>query len=97
MTKMKEQNSRSQRRRTAFCKREQNTKISFFAVRIFNLTRIEDFVNCQGGNTKNFFDATLSVQSREFFKNFSKIVTKYATRCHIQCAMMKKKQEEAKR
>ena len=67
MTKMKEQNSRSQRRRTAFCKREQNTKISFFAVRIFNLTRIEDFVK---GEIANIFSM------RHFWykvANFSKI------------------------
>lgn len=70
MPKMKEQNSRSQRRRTAFCKREQNTKISFFAVRIFNLTRIEGFVK---GEIANIFSMR---HFRYKVSNFSKIFRK---------------------
>ena len=95
MTKMKEQNSRSRKEADGILQegaKHQNLLLCRPHLQSNTNRRL-----CQGGNLKNFFDATLSVQSREFFKNFSKIVTKYATRCRIQCATMKKKQEEAKR
>lgn len=95
MPKMKEQNSRSRKEADGILQegaKHQNLLLCRPHLQSNTNRRL-----CQGGNRKYFFDATLSVQSREFFKNFSKIVTKYDTRCHIQCAMMKKKQEEAKR
>ena len=69
-------------------------KNSFFAVRIFNLTRIVDFVK---GEIANVFSMRHFWYKVANFLNFSKIVPKYDARCRIQSGKIKKKQEEATR